>query len=81
MADSSAGVATPEPGAEGIGSSEYPLGWILGGTVRDLVEDWDAIDGVDAWPEVPSRAASSAPISICQSCSPAGNQAYCDPSV
>jgi hypothetical protein len=26
MADSSAGVATPLPGAEGIGSREYPFG-------------------------------------------------------
>jgi hypothetical protein len=68
MADSSAGVATPDPGAEGIGSSEYPLGCILGGAVRDLVDDWDVIEGVDAWPGVPSSAARSASISDCQPC-------------
>jgi hypothetical protein len=39
MADSSAGVATPDPGAVGIGSSEYPLDCILGGAVRDLEDD------------------------------------------
>ena len=70
MAGSSAGVATPEPGAEGIGSSEYPLGCILGGTVRDLVDDWDVIEGVEAWPGAPSSAANSASMSTCQACLP-----------
>ena len=61
-------MATPDPGAEDIGSSEYPLGWILGGTVRDLVDDCDVIEGVEAWPDEPSSAASSASISACQPC-------------
>ena len=61
-------MATPDPGAEDIGSSEYPLGWILGGTVRDLVDDWEVIEGVEAWPDEPSSAASSASISACQPC-------------
>jgi hypothetical protein len=63
IADSSAGEATPDPGAEGIGSSEYPLGCILAGAVRDLVDDWDVSEGVETCPEFPSRAARSASIS------------------
>jgi len=70
IAGSSAGVATPDPGAEGIGSSEYPLGCILGGTVRDLVDDWDVIEGVEVWPGVPSSAANSTSMSTCQLCPP-----------
>jgi hypothetical protein len=36
--------------------------------VRDLVDDCDVIEGVEAWPDVPSSAASSASMSACQSC-------------
>jgi len=46
--------------------------------VRDLVEDWDVIDGVETCPEGPSNAASRASMSACQPRHPVDDLMYYD---